>query len=257
MTRWDEGPVLCFTSDVEWSSEEALRETQALFEAHGVRPTYFFTHPTAFLNGCLKEGRIEAGVHPNFLPDSSHGRSVAEVIDYCLNLVPGVECFRSHRFYDVTDVTHGFYARGLRYDANVCTLLQKGIRPFVHESGLLRFPTFFEDGTYLFHKLPLQGAAPVRALFEGPGLRILSVHPMHMVMNSPDLGYARRVKDGLSREAWNRLAGGDLARHRHPGRGIRDFFEEVLAEASRLRLPVLTLKQLYQEARPAAHDARG
>ena len=242
MMPWDEGPVLCFTSDVEWSSEEALVETEGLFERFGIRPTYFFTHPSPFLSGLLREGRIEAGVHPNFLPGSSHGNSVAEVIDTCLTLVPGLECFRSHRFYDVTDITHAFYAKGLRYDANVCTLLQKGIRPFVHESGLLRFPTFFEDGTYLFHRRPLEYD---RSLFDGPGLMVVSVHPMHMVMNSPDLAYARRIKDSVSREAWNRLSGPDLAKLRHPGKGIRDLVEAMLEDVTGRGLPVFTLKQLY------------
>ena len=242
---WDEEPVFCFTGDVDWASEDALREAHALLSDYDLQVTYFLTHPSQYLSELLAAGRIDAGLHPNFLPGSSHGNSVPEVIDYCIKLHPEAKCFRSHRYFDVTDVTHRFVELGFRYDSNACTLLQQGIRPFLHESGLVRFPAFFEDGTYLFHKRDLDFAAVAESLFLQPGLKVVSLHPMHLVMNSPNLPYARRVKDTVSRAAWNALAEDDLRRLRYGGPGIRDFVEQLLGFVRRRALPLFSLAELY------------
>ncbi len=192
-----EAPVFCLTADVDWASEEALRIGHEVLADAKTKATYFMTHPSPFLYSLLDEGKIDAGIHPNFLRDSSQGGSYEEVCKYCLDLFPDVKCFRSHRYYDVTDITHKFYAEGLRYDSNVCTLLQQRIQPFLHESGLLRFPTFFEDGTYLWQDRGLDFGSREEELFSKPGLKIISIHPMHMVMNSPDIHYSRRHKERL------------------------------------------------------------
>ncbi len=242
---WDEEPVFCLTADVDWASEDALRVAHAFLDDYHLPVTYFLTHPSRFLSKLLAGGRIDAGLHPNFLPGSSHGDSLSEVIDYCIELYPQAECFRCHRYFDVTDVTHRFVELGLRYDANVCTLLQQGLRPFVHESGLVRFPTFFEDGTYLFHRGDLDFGAVAESLFLKPGLKVVSLHPMHLVMNSPDLPYSRHVKDSVSRATWNNLAEDDLRRLRYAGWGIRDFAEQLLAFIRDRALPLFSLAELY------------
>jgi hypothetical protein len=242
---WDEQPVFCFTADVDWASDDALREAHALFDDYDLSVTYFLTHSSPYLSELLASGCIDAGLHPNFLPGSSHGDSLPEVIDYCIQLHPEAQCFRSHRYFDVTDVTHRFVELGLRYDSNVCTLLQQGIRPFLHESGLVRFPAFFEDGTYLFHQGDLDFGAVAESLFLKPGTKVVSLHPMHLVMNSPNLPYSRRVKDAVSRTTWNTLAEDDLRRLRYRGRGIRDFAEQLLAFVRDRGLPVFSLAELY------------
>jgi hypothetical protein len=251
---WEEQPTLCFTADTDWASEPAICDLQSLFEAHEILPTYFQTHPSAHLSERLAAGRLHAGIHPNFMPGSSHGNSIGEVIDYCLALVPTASCFRSHRYFDVTDVTHGLYARGLRYDSNVCTLLQTGIQPFRHESGLVRFPTYFEDGTYLFYERSFD-LDVLKRLFEKPGLNIISFHPMNLALNCPNLTHYRAVADGVSRQDWNQMSTEQLQRHRYSGRGIRDFVTDMLEHVRRQRLEVRTLHQLYEEYQNVGRSA--
>lgn len=248
MAVWNDAPAVCFTADVDWASEEALTVCQSFFDSHDIHATYFMTHPSPLLSGLREQGRIDAGLHPNFLPGSSHGETIPEVMDYCMKLVPDVACFRAHRYFDVTDITHGLYDRGLRYDSNVCTMFEQGLRPFRHESGLFRFPTFLEDGTYLAQNQELDFGTVAERLLDPPGLKIIAIHPMHMVMNSPDLGYARRVKDSLSREAWKDLSGDALLALAHTGRGIRDFITDLMAYTKDRGLPMVTLKELYEMA---------
>lgn len=204
------------------------------------------THPSPYLRGLLDGNKIEAGLHPNFLPDSSQGGSIPEVLEYCMKLIPEPRCFRSHRYFDVTDITHGFFSRGLRYDGNICTFLTQGIVPFEHESGLIRFPTFFEDGTYLKRGPGLDFTAVKDSLFNRPGLKIVSVHPMHIVMNSPDLGYSRKIKDSVSREEWNRLGGPGLLKLQYTRRGIRDFIGELIEDVTAQKRQIETMDGLFR-----------
>ena len=100
---WDKEPVLCFTADVDWASEESLEECHRLFESFGVKVTYFMTHPSKVLQSLHDKSAVNVGIHPNFLKGSSHGEDFESVIEYCTTQLPKTECFRSHRYYDVTD----------------------------------------------------------------------------------------------------------------------------------------------------------
>jgi hypothetical protein len=244
---WDTERVVTITVDLDWASEAAVAYAQAMLERHQLSATYFVTHASATVDELVRTGRAASGIHPNFLADSSHGRSFAEVIDHCLALVPGVRCFRSHRYFDVTDITHALYARGCRYDANVCSFLEPGLRPFRHESGLVRFPTYFEDGTYLYHRRTLRFADVAPALFDKPGLMVLSFHPTDLALNAPDLQWLRREKDSRSRAEWNTLSASALAAARHSGRGIADFAEDMMAHIRAAGLHVYALDELYEQ----------
>lgn len=242
---WNEEPVFCVTLDVDWASEDVLRDAQRLVEAYDITPTYFLTHPSDFLDGLLERGEIEAGLHPNFLPHSSHGEGFDQVLAYCLRLMEHPRCFRSHRYFDVTDITHALAEAGLEYEGNVCTLLQQGIAPFRHESGLVRFPTFFEDGTYLATGRELAFGPVSRSMFEQPGLKIIALHPLDMALNTPELGYARAVKDRLSREAMTNMSAADLAEIKNPRRGVRDYVSDLLEWVRGRELPLYSFDELY------------
>lgn len=243
---WQNAPILVFTIDVDWASEDAIALCCELLEHYGILPTLFLTHPSDFIYEKLEQGRIDAGIHPNFASGSSQGNSYTEVMDYCLNILPNAECFRCHRYYDVNDITDSFYARGLRYDSNMCTLLEK-IDPFVHRSGLLRFPVYFEDGAYLLHKGNLNYTQVGGQLFSLPGLMVINIHPMHMVLNSPHFSYARVLKNRLTRKEWNSLTNKDFGGIQYLGPGIRDFIINLLKFVYKNNIKTYTLKQLHNE----------
>ncbi|MEE2789011.1 MAG: hypothetical protein VX589_16870 [Myxococcota bacterium] len=223
---WNDEPIFCMTADVDWASEEAIARCHALFSERDITTTYFNTHPSPFLNGLRADGRIHMGIHPNFLAGSSQGEGFDTVLDYLAEAVPDVECFRSHRYFDVTDINVKLADRGCRYDSNLFTFLHK-LPPHTHFTGMTRFPCCWEDGTWL-RNVGSVDLADVTSFLFSPGLTILSVHPMHMALNSPTLGYAREVKDRVSREAWNAMDVHTLDTLAHGGRGIRDLTADML-----------------------------
>jgi hypothetical protein len=238
-------PVFCFTSDIDWASEPVIEHTQGIFSRNGIIPTYFTTHSSLYLDSLVKKKEAMGGIHPNFLEASSHGNSFDEVCGYFDCFLPEYRrCFRSHRFFDVTDTNMILRDKGYLYDSNVFTFMEK-IRPYRHFSGFVRFPSCWEDGTHLRNTASLELGRLLPFLDE-PGLTIMSVHPLHMAINSPDFQYSRSLKDRLTREEMVAFAKESIAKVRHEGPGIATFFEEILQYVKRKGYPIYTLEELYQ-----------
>lgn len=236
--------VFCFTSDIDWAGEYAIEKTVEMFGGFGIRPTMFLTHDSPAANAFIRSGAVDAGIHPNFLPGSSQGGSFGEVIDFCMKLLPGARCYRSHRYFEVNDIMESLAKRGIAYTSNVCTMLEDA-RPFVNRSAMVSFPIFMEDGAYLLNGCPLDfGAA--KKYFEGPGLKVINLHPMHLMLNTPHFKYTRDIKDRLSRREWLNLDDAAIAKLGNAGRGIADF-AKALCEYAAGNCETKSLGELYDE----------
>lgn len=254
MEELEKSSALCFTMDIDWASESAIRYAVSYFLEAGIPLTVFCTHKSAYLNELIGNGQIDAGIHPNFVQPSSQGETEDEIIRFCLNVVPETKVFRCHRWYAVNDIYEKLYAQGFRYESNICTLLDP-VRPFLHRSGMISFPVFFEDGAYLYHKLSLH-FEEVQARFTVPGLKVVNVHPMHFALNTPYFSYMREIKDHVSREDWNRMSETELQALRFQGRGIADFTRELVNHAV-LQKQVVSLKDAYEKYAPSFFDGQG
>jgi len=116
------------------------------------------------------------GLHPNFLPGSTHGATVDEVIANTTALWPDAISFRSHCFYDDTRMLRKMAERGFRYDSNLFAFLQPMLAPLRTVAGTVRLPVFWEDDVHSGERL-LWELGALRAAFRGPGLKIVNVHP--------------------------------------------------------------------------------
>ena len=202
---WDKEPVFCFTSDIDWASESIIEYSHNVLSGNDLKLTYFVTHSSPFLNDLNEQNKVRLLIHPNFLPDSSHGNSFTEVIDYCLNLVPNADGFRSHRYFEVNDIMDDLEKRGFRFVSNHFTRCETHIKPLIHRSGLLSIPIFLEDGGYLLMDPDLNFNNLIPKL-NSPGLKVINFHPAHMAFNTPNFDYTRSIKDSMSRESWNNLS---------------------------------------------------
>lgn len=241
---WKDEPIICLTLDVDWASEDALRFTYNFIEKFEFKSTFFLTHKSDFLLELINKEKIHGGIHPNFELGSSHGNSYLEVIGYFENLLPNSKVFRCHKYYDSNDITELFFERGFLYDSNLCTLLEK-VDPFVHRSGLIRFPIYFEDGAYLFHNKNLNFKEVQQSIFNNNGLMVINLHPMHIALNTPTFNYMRKVKDKLPRNTWNRLVDKELDHLSYNGRGLRTFLAEVFRFIQKEKIKVMNLEEVY------------
>ncbi len=244
---WDEQPVFCFTSDIDWASEAVIGAYFQKLPIDLLKLTVFMTHSSDMLSRAYAAKRIQRGIHPNFLPGSSHGDSFREVIKTCMSFAPETICTRSHRAFDVTDTAHMLYNDfHLRCCSNVFTTLAPNISPFFLESKLLQVPIFFEDGSFLYNSLGLS-VAPYRKYFTTPGLKVISFHPMNMAFNTPDIAWMRQIKDSMSREDFNHISNEMIERHQNREKGIYDVVMEIIHLAQQIQAPILSLQEIYQQ----------
>ena len=207
----------------------------------------FVTHRSEVIERAFLAGRLQRGIHPNFLPGSSHGDSFREVIETCMAFAPEATCSRSHRGFDVTDTAHLLHNDfHIRCCSNTITTLTPKITPYWLESKLLQVPVFFEDGSFLYNELGLS-IEPYRQYFTAPGIKVISLHPMNMVFNTPRLAWMRQIKDSMSREAFNHIDAEMIERCRNRERGIFDTATDILNLAQQLNAPILTLDEIYQQ----------
>jgi len=244
-------PVYCFTSDIDWAAEDALTIQQRIFDKYDIKATYFVTHESPLIRKWHREGRIDIGIHPNFLPGSSHGDTFEQVIDTVMKLVPDARCFRAHGCFDVTPITHALVRRGLLYDSNLVTNLQQDLRPIEHESGLWRFPVFYEDGTH-FEWRRSWDFSEYKNLFSQPGLKVISTHPMITALNVTTSENWAALKEKFPPDKWVKITAEEIDENMAGevqgtlAAGPQLFLESIARFARETGMTIMTLEELYQ-----------
>jgi len=236
---------LCFTTDVEWAPDWAIRDLFTLADEHGVPLTPFVTHRSDYLASRFGTrdfiSRGDVGLHPNFLPGSTHGATVDEVITTTKAIWPDAVSFRSHCFYDDTRMLRKMAENGFRYDSNLFAFLQPMLAPIRTVAGTVRLPVFWEDDVHSGNQLPWDTGA-LRAAFETPGLKIVNVHPLRVALNVPDEAFHE------SHRRFESAVDVDPRAEAHRGKGTRTFLEELFAHATSGGRSPVRLRDLYEEA---------
>ena len=240
----NEADGFCFTMDVDWASDVVIEYAVHYFKEREIPLTLFFTHRSHYIDQLVYNNEVAYGIHPNFIQPSSQGASKEEVVQYCMTQFPQAKAFRGHRWYADNDVYTSLYDKGIRYDSNLCTLLDV-VPPFLHRSGMLSFPVFFEDGAYLYHELDLDFTS-ARSYFMQKGVKVINIHPMHLVINTPYFKYMRNIKDTLSREEWNDFSLESIDAYQNRTKtGISDFISECIEYTKKTKQETYTLEELY------------
>lgn len=227
------------TVDIDWASEPVIEETLDFLKERHIFPTVFTTHRSPRIEASLEE--MEVGLHPYFDPSSSHGATIPEVVQYITSLSYNLPAFRCHRFGNCNQSRQAMQEAGMIFSSNTCTDLEI-VAPFKDRFGLLEVPIFFEDGGYLWKKYPLELTLLLKEKMEKPGLKVLLIHPMHFVLNTPNFSYMTHIKKSMNRQDWNQLNKKELNELRWKGRGIKD----LLIELFDMNFSSLSFKQLYK-----------
>ncbi len=243
---WDEQPVLCFTSDIDWASEAVIDNFFHKMPLESLKLTTYVTHASEIIERYYKEGKISRGIHPNFLPDSSQGNNFREVIETCLSFAPEATSTRSHRAFDVTDTAHMLKNDyHIKCCSNTITTLAPRIAPFWIESKLLQIPVFLEEGSFLYNNLGLS-IQPYLKHFTTPGLKVISFHPMNMAFNTPYIAWMRQIKDSMSREEFNNISLEMIEAKRNREKGAYDLIMEIINLCQQHQTPILSIDEIYQ-----------
>lgn len=210
------------TGDVDWASEHCIDAYVDHAASHGIVPTLFVTHRSAAVARAAAQGKVDLGIHPNFLPGSSHGETIDAVLDHVLGLVPDPVAARSHCFFDNSHVAQALKQRGIAWDSNLCCHLQEELDVLDHWNGVKRLPVFFEDDVH-WVRGESWDFADHRSVFASPGLKVLNFHPFLWTLNAPDAAFYTAHRGHIPT-----LTGEQAEALRHPGPGCATFLEEII-----------------------------
>lgn len=240
--EWRTQNILCFTMDIDWASEYAIEYAVSYFLKLEIPLTIFSTHKSEYLKRISSHPLIDIQIHPNFILPSSQGMNEDEIINFCMGLVQNPLVFRAHRWYASNDIYEKLFAQGIRYESNLCTLFDN-VEPYIHRSGMISFPVFMEDGAIIQRGFSLK-FKDTQKLFEQTGIKVINLHPMHFVLNTPYFKYTRGIKDMLSPKEWNELGLEQIVKYQYCGEGIADYIKN-LCDYGKEHMNIVAFKDIY------------
>lgn len=220
--------MIYLSFDQDWAPQWATSDLVNAVVESGQEATFFVTQDCPSLELMRASGAFEIGWHPNFLPGSSHGNSLGEVLATLRGWVPEAKGVRAHCLIQGTPHLMAYNARGIRYEASDLRDGQRDLEPFLSWTGVVHLPTFFQDDVYLQRRLPLSLEAVEMAQ---PGLKIFSFHPVLLALNTCDLSQYQNLKNALAERgrSLSEATREDFAPFTQDSEpGVRDIFEALL-----------------------------
>ena len=220
---------IVLTIDIDWAPDFAIDFVAERLMAGGCRATWFVTHESPAVRRLANFPELfDLGIHPNFLPGSSHGNTQDEVLDHCMSLVPNALSMRTHCLVQSTPLLANVMARTpISVDVSLFLPDVPALQPFEYQwSGrtLLRVPYIWEDDFEMERSRPNWNAN--RLLRSGGGPKVFDFHPIHVYLNSPNAEQYREVKRRYP--DLTKVTESQLASHVHSGAGTRTLFADLL-----------------------------
>jgi hypothetical protein len=224
-------PRNAITFDIDWAPDWAIAACAEACARHDVPATFFVTHDSPMVRSLRTEKLFECGIHPNFLPGSSQGRSVREVIEFCMNLVPDARAMRTHSLVQSSPlfVELPSIAPQIDIDVSLYLHLHPGLRPVRWQfdpasKPIWRLPYYWEDDFVACDpSWSWTDAAPPSG-----GLRIFDFHPILVALNASELGCYRDLKRRIAGRPLVDATKDEVAALRCAGDGAATFFERLI-----------------------------
>ncbi|KQW22301.1 hypothetical protein ASC80_02595 [Afipia sp. Root123D2] len=199
------------TFDIDWAPDCAIDLASNLLAERGVKSTWFVTHLSPAVERLrARPDLFELGIHPNFMPGSSHGEDPEQVLRTCMELVPDAVSVRTHgllqsgNIFDflmaLTPVTFDvslFHPRALQIDV---------VKYERFGQTLWRVPYVWEDD-YVMESSPLNVSREPEfsgfseTLARARGIQVFNFHPIHVLLNSNVMDNYNAMKRNYSRLA--------------------------------------------------------
>ena len=219
--------VFHLTFDIDWAPDWALEDLLSLLDAECVKATFFTTHDT-YVNKIIEQAGHNLGIHPNFLPGSSQGDDVSEIIKNLLTLVPKATCIRTHSLVQSTPLFLEIFSipSSLLYDFSL----------FTPSLGLFRkIPWNFNN--IKFYRLNYQWEDDFyfdRDNYKWTNIShicpnsILDFHPIHICLNSSNHISYSKLKNRLNSIGINEIKRSDLDGLVNEKEGARDALMSII-----------------------------
>ena len=218
------------TFDMDWASDEVLKDFYELIVEYDVRGTIHVTHENKYVDIFSKSGRLELGIHPNFSfllegKNDDRGRNYNEIIKFYKRIVPSAVCMRSHALVSSSIFETKYDENGIKFDLNRYIPPHNGMSISGWKSPLgnhMVLPFIYEDDVYLLDSEKKDMKYYLSDSFEAP--RIFNFHPVHLFLNTYSFEHYESVKNKMKEDNFDKYVN-------HEQKGIRDYFGELITIA--------------------------
>jgi hypothetical protein len=253
MTHTDERfNFFAFTVDVDWAPDYMIDYMSDAFIQAGVKCTWFVTHSSPAIDRLRNHPLFELGIHPNFLPGSTHGNTEDAVMKHCLELVPGAKSVRTHALVQNSRLLWNMRRKyNLQTDCSLFLPFTPHLIPHTlchsaAEIPLVRIPFFWEDDVECLR--PVRSWNAQMSDIHVHGLKMFNFHPMYVGLNEDDFSRYERVKAELCRgRTLFDLTAEELIPFTNIGSGVNTFFKGILEHIRINHLPTFTASEISEK----------
>lgn len=228
---------------MDWAPDFAIEYTADVLRSHAIPSTWFVTHASRAIDHLRAAPDLfELAIHPNFLPGSSHGTGIDEVIEHCLELVPDACSCRTHALFQSAPVLDALISHGIKVDVSL--LLPdadhlESVTYYSKSGQLVRIPYYREDCCDLHRPEPCWECDP--GIISLPGLKVFSFHPIHVFLNSASMVSYNQLKQSCG--SLSATSESDATQLIAAGRGTGTYFKDLVDHISR-HTTAKTIRQL-------------
>lgn len=229
--------MIVLSFDTDYAPDFVLEDILNIIDMYRFQATFFCTN--AFPGN--DRSNIEFALHPNFMPDSTQGDSVEDILFNFKKDFPTAIGVRTHRLYWYAGLQEKLIDHGITYDSSIFLPFHSHLAQ-VRIGKLIRIPYWWSDNIHLLHGMDCN-AVRLPGLKE-PGLKIFDFHPIHIYLNTKDLDDYREALKTISplREATPK----QLDVFRNSGSGIGTFFEKLCKHIKTSQERTFTVRGLIQ-----------
>jgi len=227
--------VFSITFDIDWAPDWCVAMCANMCREAGVPATFFVTHSMDILDDLAADPLFELGIHPNFLPGSSHGNNTQAVLDACMTMVPSACSMRTHGLVQSSQLFSLIADKypEIQNDASLLLTFSEGVNPTELYIGspprrIVRIPYVWEDD--LVWNWPQWRWTPW--VPKKSGAYVYNFHPIHVAINSADIGNYAILKEKMGDRAVFLAEEKDCQSLSNPGEGTATFLAGLLKSLS-------------------------
>jgi hypothetical protein len=189
------------TLDCDWAPDFVIEDVADRLSDKKIKAVWFVTHESPILNKLKKNKLFELGIHPNFLPNSTQGKSFEQIMSNLKKIIPTAKTIRTHGLFQSTWLLSKFHEYGIENDTSLLLYKSKHLTPhYSNYFKLHRFPFFWEDDIEMEEKPKWDKLS----LFDNvDGLKIFDFHPLHIFLNSLNFNKYKKIKSDIQLENLN------------------------------------------------------
>lgn len=216
------------TFDIDWAPDCCVEQILLDLKKNSVKATFFITHASDINDEIINQGH-HIGLHPNFFPNSTHGKSTLEIIEGLLKIANNASSIRTHGLFQSTSLFIEIFSNfpQLKLDISNLTYKSKYIErtKMTYETAKFERINFnWEDDVAFFD----QGFNWSSEVYYGK-LNIYNFHPIHIFLNSCSMKNYEKLKSNIGNKNLNQLKKNEVSNFiNYDSAGARTFLNSLI-----------------------------